>query len=159
LIRRYFDILTNQSGQKHLAQWLRTTYLFFVVLGLYKTYTLALHGRYISFPIEEFALPVIGILGLLTCQWLNLRKLSRSALSFNQLSGFNHAGSRDHLIAYALTFAAIAMVIGETIAFMDGRDFIQAHAGFSEGQRFAKITIVTTCHAAICHIFKALASD
>ena len=137
LIRRYSDMLTNQSGQKHLAQWLRTTYLLFIVLGIYKTYTLALHGRYISFPIEQFTLPVIGILGLIACQWLNLRQLSRPALCFNQLSGFNHAGTRDHLIAYALTFAAIAMVIGETKAFMDGRDFIQAHAGFSEGLSFA----------------------
>ena len=133
LLRRYTDILDNQPGQQPLAASLRTTYLFFVVLGLYKTYGLAVHGRYLSFPIDQFLIPVIGILGLIVCQWLKAGKLTKQTLGLNHLSGFNHAGTRDHLIAYALTFAAIAMVIGETRAFMDGRDFLLAHPGFSEG--------------------------
>ena len=137
LLRRYADMLSNQPGQKQLAAWLRATYLFFIVLGLYKTYGLAVHGRYISFPVEQFAIPVIGILGLIACQWLSSSKLSGQTVGFDHLSGFNHAGTRDHLIAYVLTFAAIAMVIGEAKAFMDGRDFIQAHPGFSEGLSFA----------------------
>jgi hypothetical protein len=37
------------------------------------------------------------------------------------------------MIAYALVFAALAMVLGETKAFLDGRDFIQAHPGLSAG--------------------------
>lgn len=133
LLRRYADILGNQLGQQPLAAWLRATYLFFIVLGLYKTYGLAVHGRYISFPIDQFVIPVIGILGLIACQWFKSSKLSRQTLSFAQLSGFKHTGTRDHLIAYALAFAAIMMVIGETRAFMNGRDFIQAHPGFSAG--------------------------
>jgi len=44
---------------------------------------------------------------------------------------------RDRFLAYLLSFGAIALIFGEAKAFMDGRDFIQAHPGFSEGLPFA----------------------
>lgn len=133
LIRRCSDILTAQITQEQLAGWLRNTYLFFIALGLYKTYGLAVHGRYLSFPIEQFSLPVIGVLGLIACQWLSQSKWRKYDMGFDKLSGLTGNSRRDHLIAYALVFAIFAMILGETKAFMDGRDFIQAHPGLSEG--------------------------
>ncbi|MCK9605521.1 MAG: exo-beta-1,3-glucanase [Methylomonas sp.] len=137
LLQRFLDILNDKPGNEILARRLRNGYLFFIMLALYKTYGLAVGGRYLSFPVEQFALPVIGIFGLLVCQYLINRKINADSLSFNYLCGWNIQGRRDRVIAYGLSFAAIAMILGEAKAFMDGRDFIQAHPGLSEGLPFA----------------------
>ena len=133
LLQRYLDLLNDLSGREPLARWLRNTYFFFIVLGLYKTYGLAVAGRYLSFPIEQFAIPVIGIFGLLICQFLTKCESGRSIWVFDNLIGWALTGRRERMIAYALVFAALAMVLGETKAFLDGRDFIQAHPGLSAG--------------------------
>lgn len=133
LSKRYSDILSEQIGQVRLAKQLRLGYLFFIGLALYKTYGLAINGRYLSFPVEQFALPVVGILGLIICQWLCQAKFNGQLLGFDQLSGFSLQGRRDRLIAYFLSFAAIALVLGETQAFLVGGDFILAHPGISAG--------------------------
>ena len=129
LIQRYLDILNGLMGSERLARRLKNAYLFFIVLALFKTYGLAVNGRYLSFPIEQFALPVLGILGLMLCQWLSRSSL----LGFDQLIGWSLQGRRDRLIAYFLVIAAVGMVIGEVNAFMVGRDFIQAHPVLSDG--------------------------
>lgn len=133
LLQRYLDLLNELSGKEPLARWLRNTYLFFIVLGLYKTYGLAFAGRYLSFPIEQFAIPALGIYGLLICQLLGKSGTGRSIWLFDNLIGWALSGRRERMIAYALVFAALAMVLGETKAFLDGRDFIQAHPGLSAG--------------------------
>ena len=133
LLRRYLNIFNDNVGDEALARMLRNGYLFFIVLALYKTYGLAVGGRYLSFPYQEFAIPAIGIFGLILCQWLGQAKINAQILSFDYLSGWNLHGRRDRIIAYLLGFAAIAMVLGETMAFMDGRDFVQAHPGLSAG--------------------------
>ncbi|QPK62049.1 exo-beta-1,3-glucanase [Methylomonas sp. LL1] len=133
LIRRYLDILHGKPGDERLAKRLRNIYLFFIALALYKTYGLAVNGRYLSFPLEQFAIPVLGIIGLIVCQWLCQGKPNGQMLRLDSLIGGNLASRRDRLIAYFLSIAAVAMVLGETKAFMDGRDFIQAHPGLSEG--------------------------
>lgn len=133
LVQRYLDILNGNPGNEALARRLKHGYWFFILLALYKTYGLAVAGRYLSFPVEQFSLPVFGILGLILCQYLVNAKTDGYSLSFDRLSGWAIQGRRDRLIAYGLSFAAIAMVLGETIAFMAGRDFIQAHPGLAEG--------------------------
>lgn len=137
LVRRYANILGTNPDAENLAKWLRNTYLFFILLALYKTYGLAVNGRYLSFPIEQFALPVLGIIGLCACQWLSKGRLNPRLISFDRLSGGNLCSRRDRVIAYFLSFAAITMVLGETQAFMVGGDFIQAHPKLSDALPFA----------------------
>ena len=109
----------------------------FIVLALYKTYGLAVNGRYLSFPVEQFAIPVLGVCSLIVLSWFCQRKLSSKAIAFDYLTGWNLHSRHDRIIAYFLSFAMIVMVLGETKAFMDGNDFIQAHPGFSAGLPFA----------------------
>ena len=137
LLRRYHDILSDNHGRERLAKWLRTGYLFFVALALYKTFGLSFNGRYLSFPIEQFALPAFGILGLILCKWLRHGKLNMHTISLDQLTGWTLHSAHDRTFAYALALGVITMILGETLAFMDGRDFIQAHPGISEGLPFA----------------------
>ncbi|OAI09004.1 exo-beta-1,3-glucanase [Methylomonas methanica] len=133
LLQRCYAILTKQSALPALANRLRSAYLFFVVLALYKTYSLAFNGRYLSFPVEQFAIPAIGFCGLMVCLYLAQRRLHWKMLRFDSLSGGDAQTPRDRLLAYFLNFGMLAVVIGETHEFMAAYDFIQAHPGFSEG--------------------------
>lgn len=133
LLQRCYAILAQQPARPALASRLRSTYLFFVVLALYKTYSLAFNGRYLSFPVEQFAIPAIGICGLIACLCLTQRHLHWHMLSFDSLSGGNSQAPRDRLLAYFFSAGMLAVVIGETYEFMAAYDFIQAHPNFSEG--------------------------
>ncbi|AMK76579.1 MULTISPECIES: exo-beta-1,3-glucanase [Methylomonas] len=133
LLQRSSDILTENPGNMKLAKSLRTGYLLFILLALYKTYGLTINGRYLSFPIEQFTIPVFGVIGLITCVWLKERKLNGRTLAFDSLIGWSLQSRRDRSVAYLLAFGAVALILGETKAFLDGRDFIQAHPGLSEG--------------------------
>jgi exo-beta-1,3-glucanase (GH17 family) len=137
LLQRTSDILIDKPNCVWLANNLRVGYLLFIFLALYKTYGLAMHGRYLSFPIEQFTVPAFGIIGLMACKWLCGRVLNGRVLVFDSLVGRSVQSPRDRFLAYLLSFGAIALILGETKAFMDGRDFIQAHPGFSEGIPFA----------------------
>lgn len=137
LLRRYATLFNHSSADRQTTEWLRKTYWFFVLLALYKTYGLAVDGRYLSFPIEQFALPVTGIIGWCICQWLANDKLTGRLMSFDPMIGKDATRTYNRTFAYFLSFAAIGMILGETKAFMDGRDFIQAHPTFSEALPFA----------------------
>jgi exo-beta-1,3-glucanase (GH17 family) len=130
LIQRNLNILSHQPGTGLLAGWLRNLYLLFITLALYKTFGLSVNGRYLSFPIEQFLIPVAGIISLTVSLWIEQRRLSWSV---DQLTGWNLHTRRDSLVACLLYFAIIALILGETLAFLDGRDFIQAHPGVTAG--------------------------
>lgn len=132
LLGRYRDLLVGNASPARLANDLRLTYSAFILLALYKTFGLAVNGRYLSFPVEQFALPAWGIIGLLVCQVMHRGSLAFANASFSQLVG-GEPGRHSRGWAYALAIAAIGMVAGETTAFLDGRDFIQAHPGLAEG--------------------------
>ena len=129
LLQRIYDLLANSPSSPLLAKRLRMVYLFFCGFALYKTFSLAFIGRSLSFPIEEFAIPVIGIFGLIGCEWLSKSRLNWRALSFQHLlaGGEIMQKLRDRQIAQYLTLAAAAMIIGETCAFWFGEDFVIAH--------------------------------
>ncbi len=133
LIQRFHDVLAEKPARQALANWLRRGYLFFTVLAIYKTYALALNGRYLSFPVEQFTIPAIGLLGLIGCLWSKRGRLNRQILALDPLFGGDWRASFDRVLAYALGFGALGVVLGETYEFMAAYDFIQAHPGFAEG--------------------------
>ncbi len=126
-------LLAGFSAQNIVADSkLRNFYLGFIALAFYKTLMLAINGRYLSFPNEQLAIPVAGIVALVVCHWFAGRRL---ALNFAEIAGGR--GARDRQVAAALLIAMLALGIGETKAFMVGRDFILAHPGFFEGLPYA----------------------
>lgn len=133
LLGRYHAILSRQADNQALANRLTQAYLFFVSLALYKTYSLALDGRYLSFPIEQFTIPVLGLLGLTVCSWLTEVRFKPRFLTFDALVGSNRAMAYAGFFAYFLSLGAIALVLGETYSFLSAYDFMQAHPNLSEG--------------------------
>ena len=104
------------------------TYRFFVLLAVYKTLMLGIRGRYLSFPVEQFLIPAFGIVAMsLASSWVN----RRFSFSFFTIAGTHEP--YDGRWALAVFSAIVVLILGETYAFMDGRDFILAHPGFIEG--------------------------
>lgn len=137
LIRRFYDALAGKPDTQRLANWLRIGYLFFILVAFYKTYGLALDGRNLSFPNEQLSISAIGVCGLIVCLWMRQRKLDWKTLAFDRLTGGGLHTPFDRLLAYLLSIGAVGLVVGETYAFMNGYDFIQAHPSFMEGLPFA----------------------
>jgi hypothetical protein len=137
LIQRFYDVLADKPDVQHLATRLKSGYLIFILLALYKTYSLAFNGRYLSFPVEQFAIPAIGVCGLIVCQWIGQRRLDYQILQFNSLTGGDLSTRRDRILVYLMGAGVITLVLGETKAFMEAHDFILEHPGFYEGLPFA----------------------
>ncbi len=133
LLNRTHAALTHSTPPVWLTRGLRYGYLLFTLLAFYKTYHLALDGRYLSFPNEQFTIPVIGILGLLVCAWLDQTKPTSAWRLSNCLIGQGSFTHYDRLLAYLLNIGIIGAVAGETYGFLSAYDFIQAHPKLSEG--------------------------
>jgi len=133
LLRRSNDILAGHGGRQKLAYGLLAGYQLFILLALYKTFGLAVNGRYLSFPVEQFVIPAFGLLGLVVFLAISGQSLGWRVLTLAQLMGWDLHCRWRRGVAYLLSFAMVGMVFGEVKAFMDGRDFIQAHPGVSEG--------------------------
>lgn len=127
------NVLARKSDDQQLALWLSRGYLAFIVLALYKTLMLSVNGRYLSFPLEQFSIPVWGVVGMLLSQSLALRRFGVTTSAFDILRGANMTAMRWRQLSYALSMAIVAMIVGETYAFMVGADFILAHPSVTEG--------------------------
>jgi len=133
LLHRMQTILTDTAPPHWLVTALRNSYLFFTMLALYKTYHLAFDGRYLSFPVEQFAIPVIGILALSAGCWIGSRRFELPRLSVEP--GLNDgplASYANQFFAYGLSFGIIALIVGEAYSFLSAYDFIQAHPTMSD---------------------------
>ncbi|WP_442499068.1 glycoside hydrolase family 17 protein [Methylobacter sp. sgz302048] len=144
LVQRAMAVLNNGSANEKLGAWLQGVYLILIALAVYKTYTLALDGRYISFPYDMTSIAVTGMLGLIAMRYLDERTLSAGMLDFDRLIGYSQASpKRNRIIAYVLVVMGLALIAGETRAFLISRDFIEAHPDLAERFKLAFIYTVT----------------
>lgn len=144
LIQRALTVLDNGAANKKLGAWLQSLYGILIALAVYKTYTLALDGRYISFPYEMTYLAVTGLLGLIAMRYLDQRRWSVRLLDFSSLLGNDRASpKRNRIIAYVLVIMGLALIAGETRAFLISRDFIEAHPDITERFKLAFIYTIT----------------
>lgn len=134
LIQRCHGLLSGAPDAPQLAIRLRTGYLTFMLLALFKTYSLAFNGRYLSFPADQFAIPALGVLAIALC--LSLSQ-GRWSLTFSSLVGGDFPARKDHLLAYLAGAGAVALIVGETVAFLTAHDFVLEHPDFFEGLPFA----------------------
>ena len=140
ILRQAYKILTGSDGMDKLGYRLYLLYLLTVILAVYETYGLAIYGRYHSFPSELAYIPVTGIIGLLLIRCATERQFSLHAIDLNRLLGNPvRYRRRDKITGYALVFMAMALIFGETRAFMLGRDFIIAYPDFAERMKMALI--------------------
>ncbi len=119
-------LLSASQYSPSTPKLLRSGYLLFALFALYRTYHLARHGRYLTFPIEQFAVPMLGIIGLALFRRSsppeslidNAPPLKRSRL--------------DRGIGALLFLSAIALFFGETTAFLEARDLRSVYPHFRD---------------------------
>jgi len=144
LTRRAMAVLNREPANEKLGAWLQAIYLALIALAVYKTYMLALDGRYISFPYEMTYIAVAGALGLIAMRYLDERNWSVKLLDFDGLIGYSQASpKRNRIIAWVLVLMALALIAGETRAFLISRDFVEAHPDMAERFRLAFIYTIT----------------
>lgn len=124
LAQRASHILNKQAAEPKIGLGLYGLYVLFTLLAIYRTYTLATDGRYISFPFILTYIPVFGLLGLMICHYVANKPLPEKTLALNTLIGTSYNVIHHKVLGYSLLAMAVGLIIGETRAFMVGRDFI-----------------------------------
>jgi exo-beta-1,3-glucanase (GH17 family) len=146
IMRRAYALLANQTANLRLGSWIYTLYILFAVFAIYKTFGLAINGRYISFPTISTYIPVVGLVGLIIIRYFTEPQWSLKAIELNRLVGsINTKPEQDKILGYILIFMGFALIIGETLSFIVSRDFILAYPDFSERIGLAFVFSVTNC--------------
>jgi exo-beta-1,3-glucanase (GH17 family) len=146
MMRRAYTLLANQMTSLKLGSWIYTLYILFAGFAVYKTFGLAINGRYISFPTVATYIPVAGLVGLTIIRCFTEQQWSLKTIELNRLVGnINTKPEQDKILGYVLVIMGFALIIGETRSFIVSRDFILAYPDFSERIGLAFVFSVTNC--------------
>jgi exo-beta-1,3-glucanase (GH17 family) len=146
LTYRASKMLIDENTNKTATLALNTVYFIVIALALYKTYVLAVDGRYTSFPFELAVIPVAGLVGLFCIRCLVCQHLTLSNLNFASLIGANAVNNQQHKqIGWLILFYMAGLIVGEIRAFMIGRDFIQAYPELGERLGWAVTFTLSNC--------------
>ncbi len=133
ILQRGYGLLANRVANPKFGAWIYTLYIVFAGFAIYKTFGLALNGRYISFPTASIYIPVVGIFGLMIISYMIERPRSLAFIEINKLAGhLNTKADQDKIIGYALLAMSLTLTIWETKAFIVSRDFILAYPNIAE---------------------------
>jgi len=144
ILHRGHGLLANNVANLKFGAWIYTLYIIFAGYAIYKTFGLALNGRYISFPSVAVYIPVVGMFGLMAIRYVTDPSRSLKAVEINRLAG-HQSSKADHnkIIGYALLALGMTLVIWETKAFVVSRDFVLAYPNIGERIGVAFIFSVT----------------
>ncbi len=146
ILQRGYGLLANKAANPKVGAWIYTICILFAGYAAYKTFGLAINGRYISFPTVAVYIPVVGMFGLMIISYISERPWSLKAVEINRLTGHLKAKTdQDRIIGYALPIMGLMLVIWETKAFMVSRDFILAYPNIAKRIGVAFMFSVTNC--------------
>jgi len=138
ILQRIYDLLANKPANRQLGSKLHSLYLVVAVFAFIKTLMLAIDGRYLNFPSVATYIPVVGLAVMMMLKYFS----SNPTLEINAVLGKAQDYNPWHRrIAVLLVFIAFDLIIGEMIAFLIGRDFIQSYPDLLE--RFKWVGIYT----------------
>ena len=135
IIWRCYCQLAGQAFTLELGNRLYQLYFGLGILGIFRTLTLAINGRYISFPNYSALIPAVGILALwlISYQLKGLSQPFTTSFDIKTLTGSEQKYRQwDKKLAVLLLVTMLLLIIGETKAFVVARDLIEAYPGFGE---------------------------
>ncbi len=133
IIERAWRMLRAPSDGNGSGTQLYILYLLIAAFAVYKTYGFSVWGRYLSFPSAQIYIPIAGLIGLVLIHWITAKRLSRHTFNLHRLIGNTVTYyALDKIAGFTLLSMGLAMIYGETRAFMLGRDMIQAYPDFYE---------------------------
>ncbi|NOT83268.1 MAG: exo-beta-1,3-glucanase [Methylococcaceae bacterium] len=138
MVRRLYELLSKNAINLNIGMWFNALYWLVIAYALYKTYCLATYSRYVSFPTEATAIPVMGIIGLILSYYLTIQPRFWPTFSLSALpGGFEFKTSYHRLIGITLLSLGVLMMVEEVRAFVESRDFTNDHPALSERLRLA----------------------
>ena len=144
VIHRGVALLTGQDTHRKITLAMEVLFVVVAELSIYITYELALNGRYISFPFVLAGIAVASLLGLAIIRTMIAKKWSWQSIELSQLLGpLRMEQLTSKILGYGLMLMGFLLIIGETRAFMIGRDFILAYPDFGERLYWAVIFTMT----------------
>lgn len=150
ILQRGYGLLTNRPAKPKFGAWIYTICILFAGYAAYKTFGLAINGRYISFPIVSVYISVVGMLGLMIISYMTERPWSLKAVEINRLAGhLKSKADHDKIIGYALPIMGVMLVIWEAKAFMVSRDFILAYPDVAKRIGLAFVYSITNCQLVV----------
>ncbi len=132
LFQHTLNILSNQI-KEIIKVWIRYIFIGFVAIALYKSQTLAISGRYLSFPYPLTYIPVFGFIGFILINFFKNGSDSTSALKFNVLLGC-HAISikRRNAISSILILCGVILILLEGLIILQSGNYNSAYPNLLE---------------------------
>jgi exo-beta-1,3-glucanase (GH17 family) len=144
VIHRAVGLLTEQDTNRKITLGMEIIFVIVAELSIYITYELALNGRYISFPFVLAGISVASLSGLAIMRCMVEKRWSWQSIEFSQLIGPTRMERlTTKVLGYGLMLMGMLLIIGETRAFMMGRDFILAYPDVGERLYWAVIFTLT----------------
>jgi hypothetical protein len=133
ILQRGYGLLAGRAANPKFGAWIYTICILFAGYAAYKTFGLAINGRYISFPTVSVYIPIVGLFGLMLITYMTERPWSLQAVEVNRLVGHQTTKAyQDKIMGYLLLAMGLMLVVWETKAFMVSRDFILAYPNVAE---------------------------
>jgi exo-beta-1,3-glucanase (GH17 family) len=146
ILQRGYGLLARRAAHLKFGAWIYTLYILFAGFAVYKTFGLAINGRYISFPTVAVYIPVVGVFGLMLISYMTERPWSLKSVEINRLAGnSNTKADQDKIMGYALLAGGLMLIIWESKAFMISRDFILAYPDVLERTGVALVFSISNC--------------
>lgn len=144
LLQRIMDVLTKEITSSKNAQRLYYGLLMVIAYAMIKTAILAWNGRYVTFPNTVTELEVFGLISLMLITYFSEKMLWSDRVHLTTLLGYiPRKPSHVPLVAYFLTGLSVALLVGESYAFMDSRDFIMAYPSITNRLETAIVFTLT----------------
>ena len=141
LLQHTLNLLHNKLKET-TGVWIRYIFMAFVAIALYKSQSLAMSGRYLSFPYPTTYIPVIGIIGFMLIRFFKNGCDKSIALQFNDLLGYHVISTkRMNTISYVLAATGILLIIIEAIVILKGGNYNASYPNLLE--RLYEVFIVT----------------
>ncbi|TAN68614.1 MAG: exo-beta-1,3-glucanase [Methylobacter sp.] len=150
ILQRSYSLLANKTANPKFGAWIYTLYMVFAGYAIYKTFGLAINGRYISFPTVAAYIPVVGTFGLMLISYITERPWSLKSVEINKLAGhLKIKADQDKIMGYGLLIVGLILIIWETKAFMVSRDLILAYPNIAKRIGISFAFSVTNCQLVV----------
>ncbi len=131
ILQRMLILLNEKVRHSKNSQRLYYSLLMVVAYALMKTVILAWDGRYVVFPTAVTQIMVAGLLGLVSVNLLFGKMSFSRSLQWQALLGYTLENKQICTqVAAVFMGLGVALLVGETFAFMISRDLIMAYPQF-----------------------------
>ena len=141
LLQHTLNLLSDKL-KEITGVWIRYIFMAFVAIALYKSQSLAMSGRYLSFPYPSTYIPVVGFICFMFIRFLKNGFNRTTALQFNDLLGYHVISTkRMNTISHFLTILGFTLILLEGIIVLQSGNYNAAYPNIVD--RLYEVFIVT----------------